>query len=238
MEGGDNGRTGWLRNDKSFNTNNVRNMKLLWKTKLDSVPREMHNLFPPMIATDVNTNRGTKEILIVAGVSDDLFALDAATGTLLWKKHFDNTWAPGGRGPSGDTLCPGGLTATPVIGANARRVHRLRSFLGWSSLAGKRGGRRRGGAAGKFIPPNGKPYASICRGEWFMQAPRSSAAVSGTWFSRLILRPGAPASSSQAAVVCGDAGESRSRRTAISTWARAMVNSTLKTAAWATGWWR
>ena len=75
MEGGDNGRTGWLRNDKSFNTNNVRNMKLLWKTKLDSVPREMHNLFPPMIAAGVSTSGGTKEILIVAGVSDDLFAL-------------------------------------------------------------------------------------------------------------------------------------------------------------------
>src|SRR5437016_14251563 len=55
MEGGDNGRTGWLRNDKSFNTSNVRNMKLLWKTKLDSVPREMHNLLPPMIATGVST---------------------------------------------------------------------------------------------------------------------------------------------------------------------------------------
>src|SRR5450432_1220135 len=106
MEGGDSGRTGWLQGDKSFSVDNVRNMKLLWKTKLDSVPREMHNLFPPMITTGVSTDRGTKEILIVAGVSDDLFALDAATGTQLWKKHFDNTWVPGGRSPSGDTLCP------------------------------------------------------------------------------------------------------------------------------------
>src|ERR1700681_2267732 len=78
MEGADNGRTGWLKGDNSFNVENVRNMKLLWKTKLDSVPREMHNLFPPMIATAVSTSGGTKEILIVAGVSDDLFALDAA----------------------------------------------------------------------------------------------------------------------------------------------------------------
>src|ERR1041385_4410034 len=106
MEGADNGRTGWLKADKSFTVNNVRNMKLLWKTKLDSVPREMHNLFPPLIATAVNTGSGTKEILIVAGVSDDLFALDAATGAQLWKKHFDNTWAPGGNGRSGGTLCP------------------------------------------------------------------------------------------------------------------------------------
>src|SRR5579862_6301406 len=101
MEGGDNGRTGWLRDDKSFNVNNVRSLKLLWKTKLDSVPREMHNLFPPLIATGVTTTSGTKELLIVAGISDDLFALDAATGAQLWQKHFDNTWAPGGNGRSG-----------------------------------------------------------------------------------------------------------------------------------------
>src|SRR5712692_6264990 len=98
MEGGDNGRTGCLRNDKSFNMNNVRNMRLLWKTKLDSVPREMHNLFPPMIATGVNTARGKKEILIVAGVSDDIFAVDAVTGSQLWKFHLVNTWEPGGNG--------------------------------------------------------------------------------------------------------------------------------------------
>ena len=55
MEGADSGRTGWLRDDKSFGVDDVRNMKLLWKTKLDSVPREMHNLFPPLIATGVNT---------------------------------------------------------------------------------------------------------------------------------------------------------------------------------------
>ena len=47
MEGGDTWRTGWLHGDKSFSVDNVRNMKLLWKTKLDSVPREMHNIFPP-----------------------------------------------------------------------------------------------------------------------------------------------------------------------------------------------
>ena len=57
MEGADNGRTGWLRGDNSFSVDNVRNMKLLWKTKLDSVPREMHNLFPPLIATGVRHRR-------------------------------------------------------------------------------------------------------------------------------------------------------------------------------------
>src|SRR5438132_13981007 len=75
IEGGDNGRTGWLRNDKSFNTNNVRNMRLLWKTKLESVPHEMHNLFPPMIANGVISSGWPKDILIVAVIYVDCFAL-------------------------------------------------------------------------------------------------------------------------------------------------------------------
>jgi outer membrane protein assembly factor BamB len=160
MEGGDNGRTGWLRNDKSFNRNNVRNMKLLWKTKLESVPREMHNLFPPMIATGVNTSRGTKEILIVAGVSDDLFALDAATGTQLWKKHFDNTWAPGGNGPSGGTLCPGGQLAVPVIGESGPGKYTVYA-VSWDGRLWQVNAADGAEVTQpeKFIPPNGKPYA-------------------------------------------------------------------------------
>ena len=46
-EGVDNGRTGWLKNEKIFTTANVGSMKLLWKTKVNSTPRQMHNLFAP-----------------------------------------------------------------------------------------------------------------------------------------------------------------------------------------------
>jgi NAD(P)-dependent dehydrogenase (short-subunit alcohol dehydrogenase family) len=75
----------------------------------------MHNLFP-LIATGVNSARGKKEFLIVAGVSDDIFTVDAETGSQLWRKHSDNTRPPGGNGRSGGTLCPDGQTAVPVIG--------------------------------------------------------------------------------------------------------------------------
>jgi len=37
--GGDPGRTGWMKDEKTFTTTNVRNMKLLWKVKLDAKPR-------------------------------------------------------------------------------------------------------------------------------------------------------------------------------------------------------
>ena len=160
MEGADTGRTGWLQGDKSFSVDNVRNMKLLWKTKLDSVPREMHNLFPPLIATGVNTAGGNKEILIVAGVSDDIFAVDAVTGSQIWREHFDNTWAPGGNGRSGGTLCPGGQLAVPVI-ANAGSGKYTVYAVSWDGRLWQLNA-----ADGvevsppeKFIPSNGKPYA-------------------------------------------------------------------------------
>ena len=38
-EGVDNGRTGWVKDEKIFTRANVGSTKLLWKLKLDSTPR-------------------------------------------------------------------------------------------------------------------------------------------------------------------------------------------------------
>ena len=45
-DGGDIERTAWQKNEHLLSTTNVKNMKLLWKTKLDNEPRQMHNLLP------------------------------------------------------------------------------------------------------------------------------------------------------------------------------------------------
>src|SRR5262249_5137104 len=116
-DGYDTKRTAWQRDEKILSTDSVKGMKLLWKLQLDNEPRQMHSLFPPLIVGKVNTSRGPKEIAIEAGVSDNIYAIDVEKGEVLWKKHFVSTWTPpanGGRG--GGILCPGGLTATPVIG--------------------------------------------------------------------------------------------------------------------------
>ena len=49
MEGVDAGRTGWVKDEKVFTTANVGSSTLLWKLKLESTPRAMHNLFAPLI---------------------------------------------------------------------------------------------------------------------------------------------------------------------------------------------
>src|SRR5215467_7604898 len=114
-DGGNVQRTAWQKDEKIFTTSNVRDTKLLWKIKLDNEVRQMHALFPPLIVEKVNTPSGTRQVAIVAGVSDNIFAIDVEKGELLWKKHFANTWTPPATGRGAGILCPGGITATPVI---------------------------------------------------------------------------------------------------------------------------
>ena len=138
-EGADPARTGWVKDENVFTLANVKDMKLLWKIKLDSQPRQMHNLFPPLIAERVTTARGPREIAIVAGVSDDLFGIDVATGEVVWKKHYESTFTPA-EGAVDHTLCLGGQTADARDGTGrAGHIHGLRDWMGRPASPGQRG---------------------------------------------------------------------------------------------------
>jgi outer membrane protein assembly factor BamB len=157
-EGVDNARTGWVQDEKVFTAANVGSSKLLWKLKLDSQPRAMHNLFAPLIAEKVNTPQGTKEIGVVAGISDDLFGIDVASGQQLWHVHFDG--APNPPPPDTNTLCPSGQTAVPAMTQRAPGEYTIYA-VSWDGRL-----RQVNAADGKdvappekFIPSGGKPYA-------------------------------------------------------------------------------
>ncbi len=123
-DGYDQQRTAWQRNEKILAKDNVKNLKVLWKLQLDNKPQEMHSLFAPLIVENVKTASGPKEIGIVGGISDNIYAVDVATGKLLWKKHFEYP-TPARRGREGDPLCPTGMTAAPTVGpadASGNRV--------------------------------------------------------------------------------------------------------------------
>ena len=113
-DGGNPQRTAWQCDEKILNKDNVRNLKILWQIKLDNVPHEMHSLFPPLIVENIPTAEGPKQIAIEAGIDDKIYAIDVATGQVLWKKHFEYP-TPARAGRPGDPLCPTGQTATPVI---------------------------------------------------------------------------------------------------------------------------
>jgi outer membrane protein assembly factor BamB len=159
-EGVDNGRTGWLKNEKVFNITNVQKMRLLWKTKVSSTPRQMHNLFAPLTVSGVNTPRGPRELAIFAGISDELYAFDVASGEMIWQKKFDSIY-PTVTGGVGSVLCPGGQTAVPVIAPTSTAGRHTLYALSWDgrlhTLDVSTG--KDLAPPEKFAGPNGKPYA-------------------------------------------------------------------------------
>ncbi len=159
-DGGDPQRTAWQRNETILTRDNVKDMKLLWKVQTDNQPRQMHNLFPPLVAGNASTPSGDKEIAFVAGVSDNVYGIDVASGQQIWKRKFDSTFQePPQTGRGGSVLCPGGLTATPVLEERTPGKY-VAYVVSWDGRL-----RTLDVATGQeieppqlFVPPNGKPY--------------------------------------------------------------------------------
>src|SRR5262249_39805328 len=103
---------------------------------------------------------------IVAGISDDVWGIDTATGQQVWHTHFDSTYQPpapgtGGFGGGGGTLCPGGQTAAPTAGPGDGAGKYVVYAVSWDGRL-----RRLNAATGedivppsKFMPPNAKPWS-------------------------------------------------------------------------------
>ncbi|MEO8372989.1 MAG: pyrrolo-quinoline quinone [Candidatus Solibacter sp.] len=151
-------RTHWQRDEKILSPSTAKNMKLLWKIKLDTKPRVMSTLFMTLVASKVTTKDGPKQIALESGVSDDLFAIDVEKGTLLWTRHYKTEYV--GPAPSQDPLCPGGQTAIPVIAPNGPGKYTVYA-VGWDGYL-----RQINLADGediappsKFVPPNGKLWS-------------------------------------------------------------------------------
>ncbi|HLK17447.1 MAG TPA: PQQ-binding-like beta-propeller repeat protein [Bryobacteraceae bacterium] len=117
--GGDPQRTGWAQGEKDITPSNAKDLTLLWKSSLDSPARELNSLTAAIAAEWVVTPKGMKEIVVVGGASDDLFALDAETGKVLWKKTFTAEVKPK-QAPF--WLCPNALNATPLIAKRGLNV--------------------------------------------------------------------------------------------------------------------
>jgi hypothetical protein len=112
--GYDQERSGWNRGEKTLSTANVGKLKVQWKSQLSTpvVDVVLSTLTAPVIAANVATAQGSKNLLYVLGADDVLTAMDADTGATVWSKSFPNplqarkiaTW-----------LCSNTANATPVI---------------------------------------------------------------------------------------------------------------------------
>jgi glucose dehydrogenase len=86
--GGDPQRTGWARHETAITKENVGKLKVLWKAKLDSVPKEMTSLTAPLVADGIITPRGFMELVLVAGASDSAHAIDVDTSSVFWQRKL------------------------------------------------------------------------------------------------------------------------------------------------------
>src|SRR5579871_1692408 len=157
-DGKDPQRTNWQKDERIFTTGNAKDIRLLWKIQLDNKPREMHSLLPTLIADKVTTVAGPGQIAIATGASDNIYAIDVEKGQVVWQRHFEFSHKDPVR--RGNVVCPGGLTATPVIGPGEAPGKYTLYVASWDGLL-----HRLNVADGEdlvapttFMPPNGKPY--------------------------------------------------------------------------------
>ncbi|HZU28961.1 MAG TPA: pyrrolo-quinoline quinone, partial [Bryobacteraceae bacterium] len=86
--GGDPQRDGWSREESELSRENVGKLKLLWTAKLNNEPRELTSLTEPVVLGTQYTPKGAMDVVIVAGSSDNLYALDSDTGKVVWSRQF------------------------------------------------------------------------------------------------------------------------------------------------------
>ncbi len=105
-------RSGVASDEHAFTLANVSQMGLAWKTVVPNQPLVLNGLTAPLVVRGVATSSGRRNLVLVAGSSNHVFALDADSGELVWK--FDSP-AEVKASDSPDWLCPNALNDTPVI---------------------------------------------------------------------------------------------------------------------------
>jgi len=107
-------RSAWNRGERRLDKKNVSGLKIQWTRKLSTPPADvvLSTLTSPIIAADVETPHGTRNILYLLGADDTLFAIDADSGAPLWQKTFPN---PIKARKNATWLCPNTANATPVV---------------------------------------------------------------------------------------------------------------------------
>ena len=107
-EGGDPQHSGRQKREKILNAANVKDLKLIWKLRLDNQAKGAHSLTAPVILGHWITNRGTKELIFIAGSSDKVYAVDADLGRLFWSRRLESA-------PSPKPRCADGWPAAPAL---------------------------------------------------------------------------------------------------------------------------
>ncbi|ADV82024.1 PQQ-binding-like beta-propeller repeat protein [Terriglobus saanensis] len=149
-------RDAWQRNETKINPENAKNLQLLWKAKLEVKTMGMQSFREPLIVSS-----GGKTLTILAGSSNEIYALDADSGAVVWKKKL--AWAsekPEEPGEGSSYICTNALSATPVVtpsGAGERFVYVIASD-GYLHTLALGSGEEKDAPLQVLPEPHGKPY--------------------------------------------------------------------------------
>ena len=109
-------RDAWQQGASKINPDTVKNLQLLWKVKVENKTMGMQSFREPLIIPNVRTASGTKTVAYLAGASNDVYAIDADSGTVVWQKKLK--WAsakPQEPGEGRGFICTNAQSATPVV---------------------------------------------------------------------------------------------------------------------------
>jgi outer membrane protein assembly factor BamB len=107
-------RTGWARGETILTKANASRLGSLWRAQLDATPTRVNGystLTDPLVADGVRTAQGLKTVVFTASAENNVYAIDAGTGAVIWQRRFPNPGKP----PTPTNNCPNNLNATPVI---------------------------------------------------------------------------------------------------------------------------
>jgi outer membrane protein assembly factor BamB len=147
-------RSGCAFDENAITTENAGTMALQWAVQLDNAPLSLTSLMPPVVARDVITPEGIKTLVYAAGSSDRLFAVDAASGKVVWSRDFQ-TYGKAKAEPF--YLCSNSINATPSIDRSRNTIYVIASD-------GRVYGLDLGAGSIKFgpfqlVPPFAKPWS-------------------------------------------------------------------------------
>jgi outer membrane protein assembly factor BamB len=123
---GDAARDGWQRAGSKITVRNAGKLQLLWKVKVAAKPMGMLSFREPLIVSGVKTSDGTRTLAILAGAANEVFAIDAENGKVVWQTKLK--WSsdkPEEPGEGNGFICTNALSATPVVSPIDAPVRRL-----------------------------------------------------------------------------------------------------------------
>ena len=158
---GDAARDAWQRGESKISPRTAKDLRLLWKVKVPTKTMGMLSFREPLIVNGVKTADGARTFAILAGATNDVYAIDADDGTVVWQKKLK--WAsevPQEPGEGEGFICTNALSATPVVSpanAQARHLYVLASD-GYLHIMDVTSGEESDPPIQVLSRPYGKPY--------------------------------------------------------------------------------